>query len=346
MEKPHRMRLRPQMGRGRLLTAVFAAVLLAAAGLCAAENRPRPPGSQGREIETWSFHTRINGPHQTAPLHLGMFFVSGRLYFFKGHLTHVFWLKEAYGHESQVLMPPFKSVSHDRTQLNETFDGSTIKYSEKTGAIRVNADFSGIRARLTFQPEKPKVMFNQIFDKNQDNRIFDWYLLPRMQVKADISGQFDLKATGEGHFQHFWGDDVIEGGDFLMVHMDSGYDLIVSNVDTVAAEKPFMTSGYILVAPPEGERRVIREFSYTPGRWWQSGDTEKKYPVKVTVKSGDEAVCLDISAMRDDQAAMMVNVEKWFGYGVVEGTIDGVPMSGWAFMSMQAADDQAVTAEK
>ncbi len=339
-------RLRPSIRwAGLLFAAGLIFFILSSAGM-AGENTPCPPlGKHNRNLETWSVHTKIDLPDHNKPIYLGLFFVSGKLYFFQGNLAHIFWMdttSNTYTYESAFFIPPFAEVAHDDNRLNEKFRNSAIQYDKKKGLIHVTADFSKLHPRIGLHPEKDTIRFDEVFDKNKKDKLSDWYLLPRTQVEADIDGQTDGngKATGIGHFQHYWGDDVYEGGDFIVAHMESGHDLIISNVADEYSHLPHMAGAYIMITTPKDDKQVIRSFEYAAVEWWTSEHSHKKYRVHVRVKSADPSISLDIQAFKTNQTATLLGVEKWFGYGSVKGTLQNTPLTGWAFMSMVGVKDE------
>jgi len=301
-----------------------------------------PLGKHDETLETWAIHTRLDLPGKKKPLYVGMFFVSGALYFFKGNLGHIFWLDTSSGeymYESDIFIPPFEKVKHDDDALNQKFKKSTLKYNKENNTIDVNADFSKFHIKMKLFPEKEMLRLDQIFDWHQEDKPFDWYMLPRVRVKADINTAYKVKSTGNGHFQHFWGDEVFENGDFIVALMDSGYDIIINAITPPFKEEPGLPGNYIMIITPEGDRHKLTSFDYTVNEWWQSKRTKKKYPVSISVRTGDRKLSFDINVFKKDQSAKLITVEKWFGYAGIEGVIDDVPQKGWAFMSTIGAAD-------
>jgi len=300
-----------------------------------------PSGKHDKDLETWAIHTRLDLPGKKESLYVGMFFVSGVLYFFKGNLGHIFWLDtstEEYMYESDIFIPPFEQVKHDNTALNQKFKKSTIKYNKENNTIDVNADFSKFHIKMKLFPEKEMLWLDQIFDWHQKDKLFDWYMLPRVRVEAEINSVYKINTTGNGHFQHFWGDEVFENGDFIVALLDSGYDVIINAITPPFKEEPGLPGNYIMVLPPKGDNYKLTSFDYTVKQWWQSKRTKKKYPVSISVKTADGKLSFDINVFKKDQTAKLITVEKWFGYTNIEGVIAGVPQKGWAFMSTIGTD--------
>ncbi len=334
-----------QIIRSRLLLR-YAGVLVAAGimvlvfrikAIPAENNSYIPLGKHDQDLETWSVHARIDFPEKNKPIYLGLFFVSGKLYFFQGNLAHIFWMDastDTYTYESAIFIPPFAEVAHDDHRLNEKFNTSALRYDKKKNLIHVTADFSKLHPRLDLYSEKEIIRFDQVFDKNKADALFDWYMMPRTRVEADIDGKPNDGVPGIGHFQHYWGDNVYEGGHFIVAHMDSGYDILISTVAAKDRNQPYMPNPYIMITTPKDEKQCIRSFTCTVLEWWESESTRKRYPVNVRVSTADSSLSLDIRAFKKNQTAKLLGVEKWFGYGSVEGVVQDTPQHGWAFMSM------------
>ena len=137
-----------------------------------------------------------------------------------------------------------------------------------------------------------------------------------------------------GISSHFWGNIVDESSDFIVAHLDTGYDIVINDIQKHSDEDPALRpEEYLLVSDPDGKVYKISSFEYSIRQWAPSGNKGNKYPVHVTVKSNDMNLNLDIRVFKKDQTANLLGVEKWFGYAAVEGRIDNKSQQGWAFFS-------------
>ncbi|MEZ4549528.1 MAG: hypothetical protein R2874_03360 [Desulfobacterales bacterium] len=89
----------------------------------------------------------------------------------------------------------------------------------------MDANFSKFCASLSLSPvaEKETIIFDRIFENYPEGRTFNWYMIPRARVNADIDGKYDLTST-DCPFPELLGDEVCDSGDSVFVHLDSGYD--------------------------------------------------------------------------------------------------------------------------
>jgi hypothetical protein len=319
-----------------ILTAIFLLTCFWPAH--ARENFIKPYGKHDENIETWAFHSKIDIPGKEGALYVGMFFLSGSLYFLNGNFAHIFWLDTTsgdYNYENNIFLPPFEKVKHDTGGLKHKFHDSLIQYNKKHKAIEVDANFSKFCASLSLSPvaEKETIIFDRIFENYPEGRTFNWYMIPRARVNADIDGKYDLTSTGIAHFQNFWGDEVCDSGDSVFVHLDSGYDLIINGIYPPRKERPCMPGDYVMISGPDGNTEKTTDFDYVVHEWWDAKHTKKKYPVRITVTSKIRNLSLEVMVLKKDQTADLLGVEVWLGYADVTGTIDNRPQKGWAFVS-------------
>jgi len=296
-----------------------------------------PLGKHDERIETWAFYSKIDLPGKDGALYLGMFFCSGTLYFLKGNFAHIFWLDTStgeYTYENNIFFPPFEKVTHCEKSLNEKYHDSFFRYNARKKTFLTYASFENFCSKLTFFPEKDILDCAQVCQRDPEKKNFDWYMFPRMNIEAFLNGGYDdVYASGQGHFQHFWGDKIYESGDVVVAHLDSGYDIIINDIPPLEDDPSMLPEVYMLISDPDGKVQKISSFDYSVLEWAQSGNEGKKYPVHVSIKSNDRNLNLDVRVFKEDQISNMLGVEKWFGYAGIEGHIDKKPQKGWAFFS-------------
>lgn len=296
-----------------------------------------PQGKHDEKLETWAFHSKIDLPGKDGALYLGMFFCSGSLYFMKGNFAHIFWLDTStgkYKYENNIFIPPLEKVTHSTKSLNEKYQDSFFHYNSIKNTINTYASFDNFCTKLTLFPEKGTFDYGHVRQRGPEESSYDWYMFPRMNIEASLDGGYDLCASGQGHFQHFWGDAVDESGDFIVAHLDSGYDVVINDIQPPADKDPaLLAEEYILISEPTGQVQKISSFDYCVREWAESGKKGKKYPVHISVISAERELNLEVRVAKKDQTANLLGVEKWFGYAEVEGRIDNEPQEGWAFFS-------------
>jgi len=292
-------------------------------------------GKHSENVESWSVFYRLDKPDRH-PLYVGMFFISGKLYFLNGNFSHIFWLDTSSGEyrdQSEVYWPLIESVCHDARALNEKFGDSTISYHEATHTIDMKADFSEFCCDLKLELEKKHVEFKNIFQQPPADLKSDWYLFPRVKVHAETHKAYSIQGDGIGHFQHYWGHKVSENGDWMVLHLDSGRDVIICNLLPDSLKLDWLPGDYIDMISEAGGQQLIRKFKYEVLEWWESAGTHKKYPVKISIKAPEDHLSMVVTAIKKNQTSHMVGIEKWFGFVDVSATIDGKPDSGWGFMT-------------
>jgi hypothetical protein len=295
-----------------------------------------PFGKQGGKLETWAFHSKIDFPEKKGALYLGMFFCSGTLYFLKGNFAHIFWMDTSTGefkYVNNVFIPPFEKVVHSEKNLDEKYHGSFFRYNAIDQSFLASANLKKFCAELSFFPEKPSFDYDQVCQLDSEAKMSDWYMFPRMNINASVNGEYDLTASGQGHFQHFWGEEINESGDFVVAHLESGYDIVINEISIPEENTSLPDEVYILISDPDGNVERISSFDYSVLEWAKSGKKGKEYPVHISIKSNDRNLNLDVRVFKDDQTANLLGTEKWFGYADVRGHLDNKPQSGWAFFS-------------
>jgi len=320
---------------GSLALMVLAIILSIRPSLAVADDYPT--GKHDERIETWAFHSRFDLPEKDGALYLGMFFCSGSLYFLKGNFAHIFWLDTStgeYKYENNIFIPPFEKVTHNEKTLNEKYSNSFFRYNAGKKKFLTYIDFDKFCAEMSLFPEKRPFDYDCVVKRDPKKKNFDWYMFPRLNIEAELDSVYDLFTTGQGHFQHFWGNTVDESSDFIVVHLDSGYDIVINDIQKPSDGDPALRPiEYFLVSDPDGKVHKLSSFEYLIREWAPSGNKGNKYPVHVTVKSNEMNLELDIRVFKKDQTANLLGVEKWFGYAAVEGQIDNKPQKGWAFFS-------------
>jgi hypothetical protein len=324
----------------RILTGLIITltVLVFRPGLSYSETASYPTGKHDEKIETWSFHSKLDLPEKDGALYMGMFFCAGSLYFLKGNFAHIFWLDTStgeYSYENNIFIPPIEKVVHCDKELNEKYHDSFFRYNAEKNTVLTHASFKELSARLTFVPQKAPLYFDYVNPDEMTEKTFDWYMFPQMNIKAVLNNGYDLRTSGKGFFQHFWGEKVYESGDFLVAHLNSGYNIIVNDIMLSKDGTPLMPEKYeyILISDPDGNVEKISSFEYSVHTWAESGNKGKKYPAHMSVGSSQRNLELDIRVFKKDQTANLLGVEKWFGYAAVTGQIDDSPQKGWAFFS-------------
>jgi len=89
----------------------------------------------------------------------------------------------------------------------------------------------------------------------------------------------------------------------------------------------------MLISDPDGRVEKISSFAYSVREWAKTGTKGKTYPVHLSVTSEERQLRLEIKAIKKNQTANLLGVEKWFGYADISGEIDDAPQKGWAFFS-------------
>lgn len=269
-------------------------------------------------------------------LYCALFFLSGKLLLLSGNFVHYSLLElpaTSYTHESCTAVPPFKKVRHNRSSLDEYIGGHSLRRTSESDGLTMQTDFSKLHATFHSVPEKNCIFFRDVIGGNFDKRKFDWYLQPRCSVTVCLSENKADTLFGNGHFQQFWGDNGEANCDWIVLHLQSGYDMVIARFPEDKKKRAWLPGDYILLSGADGETRKITGFSMSVTDWWKSVETKKKYPLTYAVTASQQNIALTVKALKPDQKKNIAGKEFWYGFGSVTGSIDGADQRGWAYLA-------------
>lgn len=165
-----------------------------------------------------------------------------------------------------------------------------------------------------------------------------YYSRPIMQAKGTlvVDGQ-TMDVQGEMWFDRQWGRDVINPWlrwDWLSLRLDDGSCIMLfafRETDPVLLEGTYV--------PPAGDaiNLIGNDFTITPTEWWTSGRTNKTYPVAWTINIPSQGLALNVKAAINNQEfdarSTSANI-YWEGLCTVEGTRNGQPLCGSAYIEL------------
>ncbi|MBN1307391.1 MAG: hypothetical protein JXA18_05705 [Chitinispirillaceae bacterium] len=291
--------------------------------------------------ESWSLYTKVKSRSGNEQ-YIALFFLCGKFMLFSGNYIHYSRLtlpSKEYCHESSTIIPPFGTIEHDYSALNEKIGGNAITAETTSSRISITADFSRLKGSFYLSQKKQQVTFRDVLKSDYDKRRFDWYILPRCGVTMYTAGANPDTLFGNGHFHQFWGKGGESNCDWIVAHTESGYDMIIANFPEEKQHLSWLPGNYIMVSRPDGSLKKITRFKLTLHRWWKSELSNNKYPLSYTVVAPHYPMTLAITAFKKNQIKKISGKEYWYGFGSVTGTIHDEPQHGWAYISPLGAAD-------
>jgi predicted secreted hydrolase len=165
-----------------------------------------------------------------------------------------------------------------------------------------------------------------------------YYSRPIMQAKGTlvVDGQ-TMEVQGEMWFDRQWGRDVINPWlkwDWFSLRLNDGSSVMLfafRETDPVLYEGTYI--------PPAGDaiNLTSEDFTITPTGWWTSERTDVSYPVAWTINIPSQGLTLNVKAVVDYQEfnarSTSANI-YWEGLCTIEGTRNGEPISGSAYIEL------------
>lgn len=325
--------------------------LLPAVGLCGKPDlRVMQKKHHNVPVELWSLYCRLtcqeNG--DTSSEYLGVLFATGRFLWLNGNTVvsqRLSMPKSAFCSTVGAYIAPFARVEHDTTILGEKIGPNSLTVTTD-GGLHLAAKTKCLDAEISIEIVKPHVTFGTVFGGENTEKKFDWYLLPRVRVRAIMPGCPDSVLAGEGHFQQFWGEHQEQNSDWLLIHLDSGHDIIVTDFAEDKKNKSWLPGNYLLISYPDGHTRKISEFGYKEVDWFPRENTSPRWPTTVTIDAPKCRLALRVEAEDEEQFVDFAGIKKWSGFGAAEGKFAGKSVNGWAHMSMLSSRDRGSTASR
>jgi len=287
------------------------------------------------KIEVWSLCAKVTD-NSGSDLYYALFFLSGKMFMLSGNFAHYSKLSvpsHEYTHESSTAVPPFQKVRHDKSSLDEYIGGHSIRKDPASDTFSIIADFKRLRSRFRVIPKKPCISFNDIIGDNYEKRKFDWYLVPRCSVTVVEKTDSTDTLCGNGHFQQFWGKEGGANCDWMVLHLQSGYDMAIAHFPEDGKKRPWLPDDYIMISMPDGSTEKITAPTIMPTDPWCSAASGKHYPLSFSISADRHAINISIRALKAKQVKDIGGKEFWFGFGTVEGTLDGELQKGWAYIA-------------
>jgi hypothetical protein len=293
--------------------------------LCAparAEDGPAFRGRQGGKSEAWSLFARLPSSRDTS--YLAATFALGKRMMVSGSVVRcLLWSSttRTMQFQQKVFVAGMGAVEHQVDRLAERYGDNHLTGTKGGREAVMTIGLDGLETSITMIPKAATVPLRDVFAGDWDNRRFNWSLIPQVRLTHGPT------LSGNGHFQHWWGDEAQRYGDWIVVHTDNGTSLFVSWFPPENRNKDWLSGSFLLVVSPDGSRQLTRSFSYTVERHWQHN------PVAMRIRAEQPQLDIRVNAFEDNQLVKTHGKMQWSGFGSSSGTVGDQPARGWAFMA-------------
>ena len=198
---------------------------------------------------------------------------------------------------------------------------------------------------LTLRPRKPPVLQgeNGLSRKGPGANEYSHYVsVTRFSAAGEITRAGRRESvTGTAWFDHEWGPGALPEGaagwDWFALQMDDGSDLMLFRMrQKGAAATPFSSGTFV---PAGGAPRPIawKDVRLAPTSSWTSPHSKAIYPASWSLSVASVGLTARITPLLADQelsTTRSTGVTYWEGACKVEGTRDGRPIGGRAYVEM------------
>ena len=232
-----------------------------------------------------------------------------------------------------------KGARGDRFAMDLDVNGWTMR--GEGGRDRLRAVMADYAINLQLQAGKPVVPHDGDGYIDYGNGTFSWYYSrTRMPVEGilTVDGQDNL-VSGEAWMDHQWGNFTTfeDGGwDWYAVQLDDGSEVMLYVIHD-GAGTPLIVDGSLVAAG--GALTVLEadDFAIAATGVWTSPKTGTVWPSGWTISVPVVGLDLVVTPTMPDQeldTRYTTGIIYWEGQSLVEGTRDGQPITGRAYVEL------------
>ncbi|MEO0481211.1 MAG: lipocalin-like domain-containing protein [Planctomycetota bacterium] len=163
-----------------------------------------------------------------------------------------------------------------------------------------------------------------------------YYSIPRMAVHGDVRIDGDtVPVNGSAWFDREWSTSALDrdqvGWDWFALQLDDERELMFYRLRRTDGSMDPISQG-VLVSNDRVRRLSADEVELTAERFWESSETEARYPIEWTLRVPEEKLELRIEAAIEDQE-LDLSFRYWEGAVRISGSSNGVgylEMTGYA----------------
>jgi predicted secreted hydrolase len=211
--------------------------------------------------------------------------------------------------------------------------------------LRLEAGEGPSRLSLTMRPSKPLVIHGQdgVHIKGEDADQASHYLSwTRLETEGELTLEGKTLAVSglswkDHEFGSAWlGEDEI-GWDWFALQFEDGTDAMIYRLRRRDGTANPNATGTIIEADGSVRKILKGEYELQETRWWQSPETNARYPVEWRIRIPEENTELVVAPVFDAQEMRMLRytgAAYYEGAITVSGTWQGVQAQGRGYMEL------------
>lgn len=211
----------------------------------------------------------------------------------------------------------------------------------KPGVHEMSAEQDGVGFKFTLTETQPPVFHgdNGFIEKSEKEGVATYYYsLVGLETEGEIFiGDERFKVDGKSWKDHEFGTEIVAdnaiGWDWFAVQFDNGESLMYGQMRQEDDTK-FVGGSWIF------ENSEIQRFGSSSDTilevvdTWTSSKTGAEYPSRWKLKIPEKSIELEIVTLIDDAELLVGTNIYWEGPAYYEGTVSGVPISGYGYIEL------------
>jgi predicted secreted hydrolase len=234
-------------------------------------------------------------------------------------------------------LPFFWMANYSKEDMDlRLFDYTARREEDNTFRVKSSVRRNKLNLRLT--PVRPPILHgykgNGVLDFPKARH--NYYSLPRLETTGTIKTGRKLETvTGVSWMDHQYGfiyNEEFNGWDWMCVHLDSGVDLMFSQVRLFDGKVLPQSSGAVMY--PDGRAVLLgkEKFTLKPLRYWKSWVTRITYAIDWEMEVPGMGIRLCSRAHVDAQQMILWPMIFWEGSNSISGVFEGEEVTGQGFM--------------
>lgn len=225
-------------------------------------------------------------------------------------------------------------------------DGDSCFLSGELGSYNIQGKMKNhpIAYTLTTTPKKTVLLNDEIgYEKYGELAEAGYYSYTRLATTGTIEYKGEsIPVEGTLWYDRQWNCGDVYGGrvswDWMALQLDNGDDIMVYQITTPRIEGNKIYGGTYFPADESQKELTNENLQLTPTRFWSSEKTGVSYPIDWEVTLPEQEINLSVKAMVDEQELTFrfgaYTMKYWEGMCRVEGTKEGIPITGNAYVEM------------
>lgn len=210
------------------------------------------------------------------------------------------------------------------------------------GEFRLRATEGEVAIDLQLTPLKPAITHGEggVSQKAEGaGRASHYHSLTRIRTAGVIRiGGENHSVSGLSWFDQEWASNQLAkhqvGWDWFSIQFGNGTELMLYQMRTDQGGRDPFSSGTFVAADGTTRHLTAADYVLTPLEWWQSPETNGRYPVKWSIEIPTLDLRLEATARNRSQEMNFQPIAYWEGPVAIEGTRGRSPIEGRGYLEM------------